>query len=90
MPILMYFTFKNKITFQITQMSRIQTLNLKFILGRILNMESSLVSELSALRERAEGLIKRADLLKTSGNIEGIGKVKKKIQAELTFIKSVS
>lgn len=53
-------------------------------------MESSLVSELSALRERAEGLIKRADLLKTSGNIEGIGKVKKKIQAELTFIKSVS
>lgn len=52
-------------------------------------MESSLVSELSALRERAEGLIKRADLLKTSGNIEGIGKVKKKIQAELTFIKSL-
>ena len=49
-----------------------------------------LASELSALRERAEGLIKRADLLKNSGNIAGIGKVKKKIQAELSFIKSVS
>lgn len=48
-----------------------------------------LASELSALRQRAEGLLQRADLLKTSGNIAGIGKVKKKIQAELTFLKSL-
>nr|XP_054768236.1 UPF0415 protein C7orf25 homolog [Lytechinus pictus] len=54
-----------------------------------INMESSLAGELSALRERAEDLMKRADLLKANGNIAGIGKVKKKIQSELTFIKSL-
>ncbi|XP_071496574.1 UPF0415 protein C7orf25 homolog [Diadema antillarum] len=49
-----------------------------------------LTAELSALRQRAENLLQRAETLRTSGqDLAGIGKVKKKIQAELTFIKSI-
>ena len=48
-----------------------------------------LASELSALRQRAEGLLQRADVLKAQKNVAGVGKVKKRIQAEIAFIKSV-
>ncbi|XP_063965601.1 UPF0415 protein C7orf25 homolog isoform X2 [Lytechinus pictus] len=76
----------NKLYMIINEQSR--DLNSKFSMEAI-NMESSLAGELSALRDRAEDLMKRADLLKANGNIAGIGKVKKKIQSELTFIKSL-